>query len=367
MKIHITESFLKHCQSTSGLPSNIGLHRDTKLIGFGIRIAPASISFIVESKDHLGKSKRKTLGRYPILTVREARKLALSTLKEIKSASPIHRPYPTLHVAHKEYLRAMKHRPKTICDYNSIYSNYLKNWSAITVDMINSDMVISMYLTTCKHSIAQANKTVKLLQAIIRFTGVTDNPVTVLTQRRLKKQLKPKTSYIPLSDLSLFYTGLTEVKNSSVQLYIELLLHTGLRANEAMQITCDSISTGTLIITATKNHSDHHLPITDWLQENLIPFLSDHPEGFYIDDIRKSLIVTSKYLSYTITRHDLRRTFASYASEAGCDYLLIKRALNHSVCDITAQYIQTSPEAIRPVFNNVSDLIEKQLLSNPPE
>ena len=38
--------------------------------------------------------------------------------------------------------------------------------------------------------------------------------------------------------------------------------------------------------------------------------------------------------------HDLRRTFATRASEVGIDYLMIKRMLNHKSNDITAQYIQ---------------------------
>lgn len=358
MKLHITNTFLKQSQSTSGLLSNIGIHRDTKLTGFGVRITPATISFIVEAKNKLGRVKRKTLGRYPFLTLSEARIRALEVLREIKTGRE---KLPTLSMALSSYLSSMKHRPGTVYDYKSLYKNYLSEWGDVSVEEINRDMVISKYVSSSEKSIAQANNTMKLLHAVIRFSGVSDNPVAVLAQRRLKKQLKPKTSYIPLSDLKLFYKGLEKVKRPSVKLYIELLLHTGLRANEAMQITKDSVSTGVLIITATKNHSDHHVPITKWLQENLIPFLGDTPEGFTVNDSRRSLIRACQYLGYTVTRHDLRRTFASYASEAGCDYLLIKRALNHSISDITARYIQTSPEALRPVFDSVSNLIEKQL------
>lgn len=358
MKLHITNTFLKQSQSTSGLLSNIGIHRDTKLTGFGVRITPTTISFIVEAKDKLGRAKRKTLGRYPILTLSEARVRALEVLREIKTGRE---KLPTLSTALYSYLSSMKHRPSTVYDYKSLYKNYLSEWGDVSVDEISKDMVIGKYVSSCEKSIAQANNTMKLLQAVIRFSGVADNPVAVLAQRRLKKQLKPKTSYVPLSDLRLFYKGLGEVKRQSVRLYIELLLHTGLRANEAMQITKDSVSTGVLIITATKNHSDHHVPLTKWLQKNLIPFLLVTPEGFTVDDSRKSLIRACQYLDYTVTRHDLRRTFASYASEAGCDYLLIKRALNHSISDITARYIQTSPEALRPVFESVSNLIEDRL------
>jgi hypothetical protein len=49
-----------------------------------------------------------------------------------------------------------------------------------------------------------------------------------------------------------------------------------------------------------------------------------NPEGFKSSDVRKSLLTACQYLGYRITRHEPRRTFASYASEAGCDYQLIK-------------------------------------------
>ena len=87
--------------------------------------------------------------------------------------------------------------------------------------------------------------------------------------------------------------------------------------------------------------------------------MEDNPDGFKSADIRKSLITARQYLPYTVIRHDLRRTFASYASEAGCDYLLIKRALNHSVSDIAARYIQTSPKTLSPVFEAVAELIDE--------
>ena len=197
----------------------------------------------------------------------------------------------------------------------------------------------------------------KILQAVLRYYDLPNNPVQILSRKRIFRQLKPRTSYIPLKDLPLFYKGLSELKHSHVRLYLELLLHTGLRAGEAMQITSSSVSTGVLIITDTKNHSDHHIPLTEWLTDNLIPSLESNPDGFRSNDIRKSLLTASQYLNYRVTRHDLRRTFASYASEAGCDYLLIKRALNHSISDITARYIQTSPKTLSPVFDAVAEII----------
>lgn len=54
---------------------------------------------------------------------------------------------------------------------------------------------------------------------------------------------------------------------------------------------------------------------------------------------------------------EVQRTFGSYTSEAGCAYLLIKKALNHSVSEITARYIQASPKTLSPVFEALAELI----------
>ena len=335
--------------------------RDSILSGFGVRIySSGKASYIIEPTID-GNTKRKVIGKYPQLSVSQARALAEDKIQELTTVPATSATFPTLSAAYDDYTTQIQLKSSSISEYNVVYKHYLSTLDNTPLDQITEDIVINLYLRYCKRSVSQANKAMKILQAVIRFSGVSNNPVSVLARRRLLRQLKPRTSHIPLTDLPLFYEGLKKVKYDHVRLYLELLLHTGLRANEGMQITKDSISTGVLIIKDTKNHSDHHVPLTQWIQDNLTPFLEDNPTGFKSTDIRKSLLTASQYLPYIVMRHDLRRTFASYASEAGCDYLLIKRALNHSVSDITARYIQTSPNTLRPVFESVANLIESQL------
>lgn len=339
-----------------------GILRDSILTGFGVRIyTSGKASYIIEPTVQ-GATQRKVIGKFPLLSVDQARGLAKEKIQELsvparsKSYSPA--TFPSLESAFESYITNIRLKPSTLYEYNKVFRLYLKQFHNLRIDEITEEMVIPVYLENCnKRSVAQSNKSMKIMQAVLRYSGLPDNPVQVLSRKRLIRQPKPKTSYIPLQDLALFYKGLSELKHSHVRLYLELLLHTGLRAGEAMQITSSSVATGVLIIRDTKNHSDHHIPLTQWLTDSLMPFLGANPDGFTSMDIRKSLLTACKYLPYTVTRHDLRRTFASYASEAGCDYLLIKRALNHSVNDITARYIQTSPNSLRPVFEAVADLI----------
>lgn len=356
MNIELTDEAI----STNTSPTIL---RDTILTGFGVRIYQSGkVSYFIEPTIN-GKSKRKVIAKYPNLSVPEARVLGEAKMQELTSTpSPVptssySATSPLFSTAYDSYVSNITLKPSTVESYKGVYDCYLQDFHHLPINNITEDLVVSVYLKNCERSIAQSNKSMKILQAVLRYSGMRDNPIQILATKRLTKQLKPRTSYIPLQDLPLFYKGLLKLKNEHTHLYLELLLHTGLRANEAMQITSSSVATGVLIITETKNHSDHSIPLTRWLTDNLIPFLDANPEGFKSSDIRKSLLTASQYLGYRITRHDLRRTFASYASEAGCDYLLIKRALNHSVSDITARYIQTSPKTLSPVFEAVAELI----------
>ncbi len=341
------------------IKTGAGYLRDSVLAGFGVRVYPSGKTVYIVEPSFNGKCVRRVIGAYPLLSVAEAREIAKDKIKELTQLTDLSPTRATLKDAFNHYTTSIDIKASTLVEYNHVYRVYLSELENIRIDEITEDMIIKLYSSYCERSIAQASKAMKILQAVLRYSDLPNNPVQILSRKRLLRQIKPRTSYIPLTDLPLFYKGLKEVKYSHVRLYLELLLHTGLRASEGMQITSSSVATGVLIITETKNRSDHSIPLTQWLTDNLLPFLEDNPDGFKSSDVRKSLITACQYLPYTATRHDLRRTFASYASEAGCDYLLIKRALNHSVSDITARYIQTSPKTLSPVFEAVGELVRK--------
>ncbi len=79
MNIVLTEEVI----STNTEPTIL---RDSKLKGFGVRIHPSGkISYFIEPTIN-GKSKRKVIGKYPDVSVAEAREVGKSRINELATA-----------------------------------------------------------------------------------------------------------------------------------------------------------------------------------------------------------------------------------------------------------------------------------------
>ncbi len=80
MNIELTEAVI----STNTEPTIL---RDSILTGFGVRIYPSGkVSYFIEPTIN-GKSKRKVIGKYPDLSVSEARVLGEDKIQELTSSS----------------------------------------------------------------------------------------------------------------------------------------------------------------------------------------------------------------------------------------------------------------------------------------
>ena len=125
-----------------------------------------------------------------------------------------------------------------------------------------------------------------------------------------------------------------------------------------------------LTVHDTKNGSDHYIPISRLIKgvlERQKAFLENNDkadcpwvfparrgEGHMTEpksQLKKICDATGVQFSF----HDLRRTFATHANANGIPHEEIKRALNHKSGDVTAGYIITKIDSLRPVFDAVAD------------
>jgi integrase len=202
---------------------------------------------------------------------------------------------------------------------------------------------------------SQATKTMRILSALMNYALadeiIESNPVQVLKLKRIDRSLRKRENYLPAKKVKeLLHISAQDAH--PVTLAVHLMLYSGLRKNEALGLMWSDIEAIEgilcLLIRDTKNGRPHYVPVTQEIQKildrakNSTPFIfpSTQKKGMYMTDERPTIRRLSKLIQYDFRCHDLRRTFATRASEVGIDYLMVKRLLNHKSNDITAQYIQ---------------------------
>jgi len=382
--------------------------RDTRLPGFGLKVSSQDTkSFFVEarrSRAQGGASQRFTLGQYPFLTIPEARKKALEALKALRYSSEGIRKETAsgadLRALADAFLAAKEAtlRSATLKDYRMVLDgSYFQAWMGRPPTSITRRDVLDAYTRLCvAHGIGMANKATRILSSLLNFGKATfpalenwANPVSVLSETRSRKPLKPRTGHIPINSLYSWlnavdlYTESARSKEEKrrrhdISLLLNLLLMTGLRSNEARSLRWDDLDLedGTLTICSAKakNGKQVTLPLNKWLTGKLAKrkvqcvnddrgeYVFPNPTVGHIRNLRRPLQSVTKLSGIAVTPHDLRRTFATYLDAAGVPFGAIKQLLNHaSGADVTARYIQArSVDSLRPYVELVANLVIQQ-------
>lgn len=359
-QVSITNRFLRSLKPSSK-PFFI---RDNILSGFAVKVNPSGTLKFIAEVWHEGRSSRKTLGEYPILDLSQARLDALAYISQAKSGLLVaERKEKELSVIFQEYISDGRLKERTITDYREAIFFYLSDWLNKPVTSITKEMVEKRFcqirdkgIHGGKPTYSQATKVMRVLSALMNYAmadeAIESNPVDVLKRKRIDRSIRTREQYLTSSTVRALLE-ITAQDSHPVTLAVHLMLYTGLRKNEALRLKWSDIEVvegiQCIIICDTKNHRPHYLPVTNQIKEIIDKavngsdylFPSTQRENRYISDVRPALKRLARLIGGEEFRcHDLRRTFATRASELGVDYLMIKRLLNHKSNDITAKYIQ---------------------------
>jgi integrase len=154
--------------------------------------------------------------------------------------------------------------------------------------------------------------------------------------------------------------------------YLLFVLLTGLRRREAAALTWNRVDfkDKTFTVIETKNHTDHRLPLTDYLFDllavrkskavNQYLFPNEFDTGM-LNDPKKQIkkVIDESGVSFTL--HELRRTFITIAESLDISAYALKRLLNHKMTnDVTAGYIITDVERLRIPIQKITGYITAQ-------
>ncbi|MHB1948933.1 MAG: tyrosine-type recombinase/integrase [Gammaproteobacteria bacterium] len=370
---------------------------DDTLKGFGLRITSGGTKAFFIEKLVGTKLRRITLGRYPALTVEQARKEAHKLLGKIATGiDPIAERKErkvravTLNEVFTDYLNARKSlKQTTIRDYHRIMKESFSDWLNKPLLEITKDMVAKRHLSRGEKSEARANLGMRFLRALFNFAAgeyedakgrslILENPVKRLSHTRAWYRVERRQTVIKAHDLSAWYKALIEMKDERcsgksdiLRSYFLLILFTGLRREEAVRLTWDQIDleSKTLTITDTKNHQRHMLPLPNFLYNLLSSLHKNSASKYvfpgngktgYIVEPRKAMAKVISKSGVQFTLHDLRRTFITIAESLDISAYALKRLLNHKMNhDVTAGYIVMDVERLRTPMQMIANQLMK--------
>jgi len=289
---------------------------DSIVNGLRLRVGSTGVKSFCISRKRNGKFIRATLGRFPDLSVDNARAKALEALGEvaisgknpnetrrIKQKSTI-----TLQEALDEYIKSRGHRLKEVTakQYRSILGNFSGDWLKQPMVNISRDRVEARHKAVTEGAVwfgrdkstlrdgvgagskAQADLWARALRAIYRFshdnyrdeegkTLLPDPPTMVLSTKRQWHGLVRKTERIRTHDLGRWLNAVEHVRQEANESRedivsatcdaLDMAVFTGLRRTEVFGLEWSRVNLGARYfwIDTTKNGDPLELPITDFL------------------------------------------------------------------------------------------------------
>ncbi len=376
------------------------MYYDSKVIGLSLRVTASGLKSFFVRKRVNGKYIQKKLGQYPDITIDLARLAAIKTLNQFglgvdpnKEARDRKIKGITLLETMNDYAHHKKNliKEKTIRDYQIIFNSYLSEWQNMELSSINRPMVEKKHRAIGKKSVYRANATMRLLRALFNFaigeyedssgmSVIERNPVQKISHKKAWFKEKVRRNVIEPNDLKNWFNAVLSLPNNKANIthkntsetvrdYLLILIFTGLRPGEAINLTWKNIdfNNNLLNIEDTKNHEDHTLPLTDYIMTILLQ-RKDNSLGSVIFpgyNPNKSLVNSNRQVKKVIENsgvqfllHDLRRTFATYADSLQIEHSTIKRLMNHKETDVTSvHYIQPSIETLRKPMQKITNYI----------
>jgi integrase len=398
-KLNFTKATLESIQ-----PSNRRVYysdtnpRSPKRFGLYVTKAGAKCFFISRTVD--GETKRLTLGRFPDLTLENARKkadrlagLVAEGVDPIKQKAVSRAKQVTLSEVFEEYLtqRNVKLAANTEANYRTIMRRHLSDWQGVPLAKISRAMVEERHRELGKISPTSANKSMRVLRAIFNFANgkyedfdgrslFPENPVNRLKTSKSWNKESRRTNVLVENDMRGWYEAVqaqaTCKFGRSIADCLVFILLTGLRRREATNLRWADIDlkNRTFIVRSTKNGKPLHLPLSDFLLELLMQRkLQTESEWVFpgesddapIKEPKTRVAIIRSQCEVHFTVHDLRRTFITTAESLEIGTYALKALVNHDSrqsWDVTEGYVIMTPERLRQPMDKITTKIVSNLL-----
>lgn len=248
---------------------------DTKVVGLQLRVSPTGIkTYSVYRRIKGGQPERVTLGRFPAMTIEQARKAAAAVNAEIESgANPAQvrravRDEPSLAEMFTLFLKSKRKRDgsglgvKTKRDYQDVLRLYLSAISKYKLSQITRHQVKSIHQNVSRTSPSQADRCLALISSVYTFaldqelfSG--ENPAS-----RVQKNPAPsRDRFAQANELPYLLEAINESSNRD---YFLLALLTGARRSNTQSMAWHDLdlNAGVWRVEMTKNGTPQNVTLS---------------------------------------------------------------------------------------------------------
>lgn len=266
---------------------------DASMAGFGLRASPGKRSYICEARVH-GKTRRVTIGSSAVFTYEKAKKEAQKLLGQMAgdvdpNAVKAEAKAKTIKLkdAWIDYLAARTLKPSTRAEYERMFTNYFSDWDTKELATISPAMCSKRFTTlTEKNGKGAANGAFRVFRAVYNFNRAAtatasgeyvlpECPVKRLSETKSWHKLERRQGHLGQGDMGAWFKAIQSLSSDrhqghadTLRDYLEILIRTGLRRNEAAGLHWSNVNMAakTFTVTDTKNGKDLTLPMSTQIE-----------------------------------------------------------------------------------------------------
>ena len=354
---------------------------DTHTSGLGFVVFASGVRSFFHRRRVRGTAERTTLGRFPDLTIEQARgdasrlnaRIASWKLSGYQGQSPFdeRQEAATFDDLVDKYIeRHVKshasHPERAVQEVRWAVDKHLASWKNAKLGEITRSDVVQVHEQVGRKHATAANRLVQLVRRLYSWAESPDvrlhrgeNParhIKLFHESRRTRFLKP-------AEMHPLFTALKKEPNADLQDYVKLALWTGARRGDLLSMRWRDVALADnrWEIPHPKNRTPYVIALTpeaveilhdrrkrskdsDWV------FPSKRGTSGHIENFKrgwKSLLKRAGLADKDLRQHDLRRTLGSYQAAGGSSLGIIGKSLGHKSLAATQIYAQLDLEPVR--------------------
>ncbi len=352
---------------------------DTKLRGLGLSITDRGSKSFIVYRWVSGKPERITLGRYPDLTIEQARRKATEVNATIaQGENPndkrrAERGEMTLKEFFDEFLERHSKLHKTSWKEDQAqFDRYLAPWSKRKLSNITKIDIQKL------HQEIGADKghyAANRLLALLSVMFVKANEFGLWNKENPAKGIKKfkeksRERFLQAVELPRFFKALAEEPNGSIRDYIWISILTGVRRSNVLSMKWKDIylEHNEWHIPHTKNGTPHIVTLVPEVVEilkqrqqqandNIYVFPSTGKHGHLVEPKKGWQRIRERAKIDNIRIHDLRRTLGSWQARTGASLVMIGKSLNQKSIQATSIYARLDLDPVRASVERATSAI----------